>query len=175
MRHPLIFFVAFAINQHQGSLSFSTSLPAYQQPAILKSRESWRRSWLCLDAHFQNVGIYTRSARHTSQRVSKSVPLSILYLYIFFKYELSTIFTINTVYISVYIQPRYFYLIFRSINVNNMNQVILHSVRPPFWTKLGLFIHLEATVAVKAVTLGCNYLLVRGWRQVSEVASHSTK
>ena len=38
-------------------------------------------------------------------------------------------------YISVYIQPRYFYLIFRSVNGNNMNRVILHSVRPSFWKK----------------------------------------
>ena len=37
--------------------------------------------------------------------------------------------------ISVYIQPRYFYLIFRSVNGNNMNRVILHSVRPSFWKK----------------------------------------
>ena len=38
-------------------------------------------------------------------------------------------------YISVYIQPRYFYLIFRSVNGNNMNRVILHYVRPSFWKK----------------------------------------
>ena len=38
-------------------------------------------------------------------------------------------------YISVYIQPRYLYLIFRSVNGNNINQVILHSVRPSFWKK----------------------------------------
>ena len=38
-------------------------------------------------------------------------------------------------YISVYIQPRYFYLIFRSVYGNNMNRVILHSVRPSFWKK----------------------------------------
>ena len=38
-------------------------------------------------------------------------------------------------YISVYIQPRYFYLISRSVNGNNMNRVILHSVRPSFWKK----------------------------------------
>ena len=38
-------------------------------------------------------------------------------------------------YISVYIQPRYFYLIFRSVNGKNMNRVILHSVRPSFWKK----------------------------------------
>ena len=38
-------------------------------------------------------------------------------------------------YISVYIQPRYFYLLFRRVNGNNMNRVILHSVRPSFWKK----------------------------------------
>ena len=32
----------------------------------------------------------------------------------------------------VYIQPRYFDLIFRNVNSNNMKQVVLHSVRPPF-------------------------------------------
>ena len=37
---------------------------------------------------------------------------------------------------SVYIRPRYFYLIFRSVNINIMNRVILHSVRPSFWKKL---------------------------------------
>ena len=68
--------------------------------------------------------------------VSKSVLLSILYLFInilieFLNYELSTIFTIFGI-ISVYIQPRYFYPIFRSVCANNMNRVILHCVRPLF-------------------------------------------
>ena len=40
-------------------------------------------------------------------------------------------------YISVYIQPRYFYLIFRNVNGNNMNRVILQSVRPSFRKKRG--------------------------------------
>ena len=35
----------------------------------------------------------------------------------------------------MYIQPRYFYLIFRSVNSIIMNWVILHSVRPSFWKK----------------------------------------
>ena len=41
---------------------------------------------LCLDAHLptrcQHMGICARSARHENQRVSMSVPLSILYLLI---------------------------------------------------------------------------------------------
>ena len=41
---------------------------------------------LCLDAHLptrcQQMGICARSARQTNQRVSMSVPLSILYLLI---------------------------------------------------------------------------------------------
>ena len=41
-------------------------------------------------------------------------------------------FLLYTVYISVYIQPRYFDLIFKSVNGNSMNRVILHSVRPSF-------------------------------------------
>ena len=51
---------------------------------------------LCLDAHLPK-----RSARHTSQRVSKSVPLSILYLFmiiLFLKLELSTIFSVYSIY-----------------------------------------------------------------------------
>ena len=103
------------------------------------------------------MGICTRSARYTSLLlVSKSVLLSILNLFmiilmkflnyelstiltmygiisvyiqpryfylIFQKRELSTIFTIYSI-VSVYIQPRYFYLIFRSVGSNNMNLVI---------------------------------------------------
>ena len=63
-------------------------------------------------------------------------------------------------YISVYIQPTYFDLIFKSINDINMNRVFLHSVRPQFWKKWGLFTHLDGkvqTVAVKAVTPGGDY------------------
>ena len=36
VRHPLIIFVVFANNKHQGSLSSVTSPPANQQPAIHK-------------------------------------------------------------------------------------------------------------------------------------------
>ena len=55
-------------------------------------------------------------------------------------------------YISVYIQPRYFYLIFRSVNGNNMNRVILHSVRPSFWKKQDFPpTHLDAAVQREAV------------------------
>ena len=47
---------------------------------------------LCLDAHlptrWQRMGIRARSARHTNQRVSMSVPLSILYLLIIYLMEL---------------------------------------------------------------------------------------
>ena len=34
--------------------------------------------------------------------------------------------------LAVYIQPRYFHLIFRSVSDNSMHWVILHYVRPPF-------------------------------------------
>ena len=51
-------------------------------------------------------------------------------------------------YISVYIQPGYLYLIFRSVNVINMNRFILHYVRPPLW---GFSTHLDATVQRVAV------------------------
>ena len=68
-----------------------------------------------------------------------SVPLSILYLLIIDLMEFLKVWAKHNFhyirYISVYIQPRYFYLIFRSVNGNNMNRVILHSVRPSFWKK----------------------------------------
>ena len=66
---------------------------------------------LCVDAHLpircQNMGIFARSARHTNQRVSMSVPLSTVYLLIinlmeFFKSMSSAQFLLYTVYISVY-------------------------------------------------------------------------
>ena len=63
-------------------------------------------------------------------------------------------------YISVYIQPRYFYLIFRSVKADNMNWVILWSVSPPFWKKWGFSTHLDAaiqTVAVNVLTPGGDY------------------
>ena len=85
------------------------------------------------------MGICARSARHTNLRVSMSVPLSILYLLIINLMEFLKVWAKHSFYyiqyISVYIQPRYFYLIFRSVNGNNMNRVILHSVRPSFWKK----------------------------------------
>ena len=85
------------------------------------------------------MGIRARSARHTNLRVSMSVPLSILYLLIINLMEFFKVWAKHNFYyiryISVYIQPRYFYLIFRSVNGNNMNRVILHSVRPSFWKK----------------------------------------
>ena len=45
--HPLIFFVAFANIQHQGSLSSARSPSANQQPAMLKSGMSGEvhRDW----------------------------------------------------------------------------------------------------------------------------------
>ena len=100
---------------------------------------------LCLDAHLpircQHMGICARSARHTNLRVSMSVPLSILYLLIINLMELLKVCVKHNffyiLYISVYIQPRYFYLIFRSVNGNNMNWVILHSVKPSLWKKRG--------------------------------------
>ena len=55
--------------------------------------------------------------------------LFIIILLEFLNYELSTIFTIYGI-ISVYIQPRQYYLIFRSVSANNMNWVILHYVGP---------------------------------------------
>ena len=65
------------------------------------------------------------SARHTSQRVSKSVHLSILHLFII-NLKVRTKHNFNYIcYISVYIKSIYFYLIFRSVNANNMNRVIL--------------------------------------------------
>ena len=85
------------------------------------------------------MGICAPSARHTNLRVSMSVPLSILYLLIINLMEFLKVWAEHNFYhiryISVYIQPRYFYLIFRSVNGNNMNRVILHSVRPSFWKK----------------------------------------
>ena len=95
---------------------------------------------LCLDAHLtircQHMGICARSARHTNLRVSMRVPLSILYLLIINLMEFLIVWAKHNfyyiTYISVYIQPRYFYLISRSVNGNNMNRVILHSERPSF-------------------------------------------
>ena len=85
------------------------------------------------------MGICARSARHTNLRVSMSVPLSILYLLIINLMEFLKVWAKHNLYyiryISVYIQPRYFYLIYRSVNGNNMNRVILHSVRPSIWKK----------------------------------------
>ena len=112
--YPLINLVAFAVNQHQGSLSSVTSPPANQQPAIHKSHEPWVRSWLASYVYeriCQNVGICTRIAPYKldkNQRVWKSVSLSIFYSLInifleFLIYELSTIFTI---YHSKYLSKR---------------------------------------------------------------------
>ena len=87
-------------------------------------------SQLCLYAHLP------KRARHTSKRVSKSVPLSILYLFVIILLKFSKVRTKHNFYyiqyISVYIQPRCFDLIFRSVNTNNLNQVFLHSLRSPF-------------------------------------------
>ena len=60
-------------------------------------------------------------------------------------------------YVSVYIQPRYLYLIFRSVSANNINWFILHFVRLPFWKWCGFSTHLDTTVQasdVKAMTPG---------------------
>ena len=85
----------------------------------------------------QNGRICALIARHTSQRVSMSVPLSILYLFIIILMEFLKVRTKHKFYciryISVYIQPGYFYFNFRSVNVNNLNRVILLSVRSLFW------------------------------------------
>ena len=68
-----------------------------------------------------------------------SVPLSILYLLIIHFMEFVKVWAKHNFYyiryISVYIQPGYLYLIFRSVNGDNMMRVILHSVRPSFWKK----------------------------------------
>ena len=141
VRHPLNFFVAFANIKHQGSLSSVTSPPASQQQVIHKIAQAVR--WiligqLCLDAHLSKYGnLYRQRATYKhaiNQRVSKSVLLSMLYVFIiilmeFFNHELSTIFTIYGI-ISVYIQPRQFDRIFRSFSANNMNWVILHYMGP---------------------------------------------
>ena len=69
------------------------------------------------------------------------VPLSILHLLLNNLLEFSKVWAKHNFnyirFISVYIQHRYFDLIFRSVNANNMNGVILHSVRPSFWKKRG--------------------------------------
>ena len=73
--HTLGFFVAFANSQQ-----------------ILIDQ-------LCLDAHFARI--CARSARPTSQRVSKSVPLSILYLSI----------TIYMVFLKVWTKHNFYYIV----------------------------------------------------------------
>ena len=137
--------MAFTHIQHQGSLSSVTSPSANQQPAIHKSGTSgevdrdWPVVFRCTPAHplptHGNL-CTSYSARHTNLRVCMSVPLSILYLLIINLMEFLKVSAKHNFYyipyISVYIQPRYFYLIFRSVNGNNMNRVILHSVRPSF-------------------------------------------
>ena len=78
----------------------------------------------------------------------------------FLKVRTSTMFTLSTYILSMYIQPRYFYLFFRSVNANNMNWVILYSVRPLFCKNGFLSIHLNATVHavdVKSMTPGVEY------------------
>ena len=62
-----------------------------------------------------------------------SVPLSILYLLMINLLKFLEVFAEHYIqYIPVYIQPRYFYIIFRSVDCNNINRVILHPVRPSF-------------------------------------------
>ena len=132
---------------------------------------------LCLNAHLpircQHMGICARSA-HTNLRVSMSVPLSILYLLIINLMEFLKVWAKHNFYyiryISVYIQPRYFYLIFRSVNGDSMNRVILwghHSERS------GLFpTDLDAAVqrvAVKSLPLVGNISWSGGRWPVSEV------
>ena len=85
---------------------------------------------LCLDVYLLKLGnLYTQSATYKpamNHRISESVLLSILNLFIiismeFLNYELSTISTIYSI-ISVHIQPKYYYLIFRNaVSANNMN------------------------------------------------------
>ena len=93
-----------------------------------------------------------------------SVPLAILDLLIINLIEFLKIWAKHNFYyiqhISEYIQPRYLYLILRSVNGNNMNQVILHSVRPSFWKKRIFPTHLDRAVqrvAVKSPTPGGDY------------------
>ena len=91
---------------------------------------------LCLDPHLTEHGNpYTHCAPYRPEGIQEC-PLSILYLIILILLEFFKVGTKNHFYyiqyISVYIQPRYFYLTFRSVSANNMNCVILHSVRLPF-------------------------------------------
>ena len=67
VRHPLIFFVAFANIQHQGSLSSVTSSSAYQQPAIHKSGTSGEvdRVWSVVFRHaFVKIWESVQAAPH---------------------------------------------------------------------------------------------------------------
>ena len=120
-----------------------TSPSANRQPAIHKWGTSGEvdLDWSVvfrwhLPTHWQHMVICARSARHTNLGVSMSVPLSILYLLIINLMEFLKVWAKHKFYyiryMSVYIQPRSFYLIFRSVNSIIMNRVILHSVRPSF-------------------------------------------
>ena len=145
--HPLGFFVAFENNQHQGSLPSVTSPSANQQPVFhdRTSREvdlDWSAVFRCTPANtWESVHAVLVIQARGYPRV-----FAILYLFIIILMEFLKVWTkhifyyiqyyiiqcmIHTyIYHTVYIQPRYFHLIFRSVNNNNMNWVILHSVMP---------------------------------------------
>ena len=91
----------------------------------------------CLDAHMPaRRNLYRHCAPYKQEGIQEC-SLLILYLIIvilmeyFFKYKLSTIFYYIR-YISVYIQSIYC-IKFSEVCANNLNWVILYSVRPPFW------------------------------------------
>ena len=187
--HPLGFFVAFENNQHQGSLPSVTSPSANQQPVFhdSTSREvdlDWSAVFRCTPANtWESVQAVIVIQARGYPRVFHFQ--FIIYLFIIILMEFLKVWTkhifyyiqyyiiqcmIHTyIYHTVYTQPRYFHCIFKSVHDNNMNWVILHSVRPPFW-KMFFSTHLDAavqTVAVKALTPGGDYQLVGGWIPVS--------
>ena len=88
VRHPLIFLSQLlSINTrgrqlHHRLLHHPTSSQQFINHTIREVDREWSVVFRCTFA--KSVHLYTQSA-HTSQRVSNSVPLSIVYLFLVFK------------------------------------------------------------------------------------------
>ena len=109
------------------------------------NRTSREIGQLCLDAHLPTDGnMYTQCTPYTPEGFIQDCSIFNFFinLFIIILLEFLKVWTKHKFYyiqyISVYIQPRYLYLIFKSVNANNINRVILHSVRPLLWQKWGL-------------------------------------
>ena len=137
--------------------------------------------YLCLDAHLptrcQHMGICACNARHANQKLSISVPLLILYLFIVNVMEFLKVWSKHNLY--------YIYGIYQCILSLDMFISFLEASMVISWIRLfftlwghrsekkrGFSTHLVSAVkrvAVKYLTPCGDYKLIGGWLPVSEV------